>query len=409
VVPSAPGGFSISDSKSENKLSGTVVLSFKPVDRLLTYASYSRGYKAGGFNMDRSALTRQIYTDPTTGAQSAGAICLSAATPGCARAASTEDLEFEPEIVDALELGAKFNGNGFDVNVALFHQLFSDFQLNTFNGRNFIVENINSCSDDLGGADTDNNPNTGACDGDSRAGVRSRGIEVELFTRPLPDVNFNAGVTYADVKYRDNLVGADGRALTNALFQLSGRRVSNAPAWTITSSLGWTPSLGGGMRGLAYIDMRHQSAYNTGSDLDIEKVEDGYTTFNGRVGLRGPDEAWAVELWAQNLFNEKAYQIAFDALLQGQGTQRGVEQGFYARSNQLFGVFLNEPRTYGLTLRGKFGPSRAAPPAYVEPPAPPPPPPATQTCPDGSVILATDVCPAAPLPPPPPPPSGERG
>ena len=39
-------------------------------------------------------------------------------------------------------------------------------------------------------------------------------------------------------------------------------------------------------------------------------------------------------------------------------------------------------------------------------------PPATQTCPDGSAILATDMCPAPPPPPPPPPPplsSGERG
>lgn len=35
-------------------------------------------------------------------------------------------------------------------------------------------------------------------------------------------------------------------------------------------------------------------------------------------------------------------------------------------------------------------------------PAPPPPPPATQTCPDGSVIPATSVCPAPPPPPPPP-------
>ena len=54
----------------------------------------------------------------------------------------------------------------------------------------------------------------------------------------------------------------------------------------------------------------------------------------------------------------------------------------------------------------------------VEPPPPPPPPPpapmpvapATQTCPDGSVILATSMC---PVPPPPPPPApverGERG
>ena len=49
------------------------------------------------------------------------------------------------------------------------------------------------------------------------------------------------------------------------------------------------------------------------------------------------------------------------------------------------------------------------PPVVIAPPPPPPPPPATQTCPDGSVILATDVCPAPPPPPPPPPPAGERG
>ena len=49
--------------------------------------------------------------------------------------------------------------------------------------------------------------------------------------------------------------------------------------------------------------------------------------------------------------------------------------------------------------------------AAAAPPPPPPPPAATQTCPDGSVILATDVCPLPPPPPPPPPPpsAGERG
>jgi opacity protein-like surface antigen len=49
---------------------------------------------------------------------------------------------------------------------------------------------------------------------------------------------------------------------------------------------------------------------------------------------------------------------------------------------------------------------------YVAPVAAPPPPvaPATQTCPDGSVVMATDICPAPPPPPPPPPMSpGERG
>jgi iron complex outermembrane receptor protein len=55
---------------------------------------------------------------------------------------------------------------------------------------------------------------------------------------------------------------------------------------------------------------------------------------------------------------------------------------------------------------------RPEPMAMVETAAPPPPPPAappTQTCADGSVILATDACPAAPPPPPPPAPEPERG
>ena len=62
-----------------------------------------------------------------------------------------------------------------------------------------------------------------------------------------------------------------------------------------------------------------------------------------------------------------------------------------------------------------FGGERAPPPPppYVAPtPPPPPPPPATQTCADGSVIMATDICPPAPepyTPPPAPEPAPERG
>ena len=58
-----------------------------------------------------------------------------------------------------------------------------------------------------------------------------------------------------------------------------------------------------------------------------------------------------------------------------------------------------------------FG-SPAAAPVVVPAAAPAPvaaPPPATQTCPDGSVILATEYCPAPPPPPPPPAPMPERG
>ena len=69
-------------------------------------------------------------------------------------------------------------------------------------------------------------------------------------------------------------------------------------------------------------------------------------------------------------------------------------------------------RRWMLGASYKFG-ARAAPPPPPPPPAPPPPPPpappATQTCPDGSVILATAACPVPPPPPPPPAPAPERG
>jgi opacity protein-like surface antigen len=62
-----------------------------------------------------------------------------------------------------------------------------------------------------------------------------------------------------------------------------------------------------------------------------------------------------------------------------------------------------------------FSPPAAPPPPPPPPmPAPvvteaPPAPPATQTCPDGSVVLASDSCPVPPPAPPPPPATPERG
>ncbi len=404
VIPSAPGGtFSDRDTKKESKWTGTVALSWKPVDEILLYGSVSRGYKAGGFNLDRSAL-------PRSGGN--GAILPTS---------TLRSLQFEPEINTAYELGLKYNGSRIDANFAVFRQDFDDFQLNTFNGLNFEVATINSCGDDLNGADTDSSSLTGACPGKLKSGVRSQGAELEVFTRPFRDARFNMGLTYVQTKYRNDLVGANGVPTSNQLFQLPGRNLSNAPELSVTGSFAWTPPIGsGGLRGLFYIDGRHVSSFNTGSDLDIEKTQEGFSVFNGRVGLSGRDGMWAIEFWAQNLLNTNYKQVAFDAPLQGSCTERGAQNGFCTallpgtgfpnRATQLFGAFLGEPRTFGMTLKAKFRAARpveVAPPV-VEAPPPPPPPAPTQTCSDGTVILASDVCPPPP-PPPPPPVEPERG
>ena len=92
---------------------------------------------------------------------------------------------------------------------------------------------------------------------------------------------------------------------------------------------------------------------NTGSDLDFEKVQDGFVLVNARVGLRGREQRWGIEFWAQNVFNINYQQVGFDAPLQGAGTIRQTAQ-FGTPSTGLFGAFLGEPRTYGVTLRFKF-------------------------------------------------------
>ena len=105
---------------------------------------------------------------------------------------------------------------------------------------------------------------------------------------------------------------------------------------------------------LFYLDARLQSDTNTGSDLDLEKVQDAFVVLNGRIGLYGPDKKWGIEFWAQNILNQRYFQIGADMPLQGSGTWRAVSSGIANSSNALFIGFPGEPRMYGVTLRGAF-------------------------------------------------------
>jgi len=346
---SALNGLNLSDERSESEWTGTGVLSFRPNRELLLYASYSRGYKAGGFNLDRSALGLPIFspTDPRN-------------FGGRGAPFGTTNLQFDPEIVDAYEVGFKWTRRNFILNVAAFRQSFSNFQLNTFNGSVFLVQNINGCGTDLGGADRDLSNATGACAVDDVvSGVRTTGIEVEMAIYPRRDLQFTAGFTYANTRYRDNLVGRDnGTPLDAALFLLPGDNLSNAPRYTATASMTWTPRIGdSGMTLLVYADARLTGDYNTGSDLFPEKEQDSYALINARLGLRGPGQRWAVELWAQNLFDTDYQQVAFNTPFQGSNSVAHVTNfgaPAVATANQLFSSFLAEPRTFGVTGRFRF-------------------------------------------------------
>ena len=335
-------GVSIKDTRSENRFTGTANLSYRPTEDFMAYMSYSRGYKAGGFNLDRSALKSPIFPFSSTvgGAQ-----------------ALTGRLKFDPELVNSYEIGFKWQQGKFNLNMTVFRSDFSNFQLNTFNGTVFLVQNINGCKSSLGFADRDASDATGTCPSGSVGwGVRAEGFEVEAGFNPARNFHVTAGLTYTDTYYRDNLVGnSSGAPLSSALRILPGKRVSNAPEYVVTSSVAWTPSLGSsGLTGLVYVDSRMSSDYNTGSDLFPQKAQDGFVLVNARIGVRGPDDKWALEFWGQNVFNQDYAQVGFNTPFQGGTGSAPFVYPSYPGGRQLFSQFLAEPRTYGVTLRTKF-------------------------------------------------------
>ncbi|MXW45632.1 MAG: TonB-dependent receptor [Gammaproteobacteria bacterium] len=294
VDPTLDGIYS--GSRDESEISGTVRLS-RQVGDYLIYGGYARGYKAGGFNMDRTGLISPILTLLATG---------TANVPG------VHEWAFDPETVDAFDLGARFELENrramMDIN--LFYEKFDDFQLTAFTGLAFEALNIPE--------------------------VISQGIEIEARGAVFEGVEVFGGVTYADVKY--------GEGLEYGV--RSGQQMTHAPEWTGVAGATLRFPIGA-LEGAFHVDARYTSEHNTGSDLDIEKQQDAFTVVNARLMLSRPGSPrWTVDLWARNLLDEEYFVTAFDAPLQGSGTGPG--------STQTFNAFLGNPREYGVSVRYEF-------------------------------------------------------
>lgn len=288
VNPFLDGNYT--DTLAEDRWSSTISGAYHLNEDHMLFAGYSRGFKAGGYNLDRAILANPLL----------GGI------------PSASDLEFGEEVVDSFELGGKFAllENRANLNATLFYTDLQDFQLVSFTGTSFVLENIEK--------------------------VTSKGFELETTARLTNELTLRSGVTYADTRY--------GVHITNE--NLAGRQLTNAPKWSFTGAATYEHDLNNTWRAFAHIDLRYMSSFNTGADLDIEKMQASFAVFNGRIGLAQLNNDWGIELWAKNLFNKDYIQIAFDAPIQGSGTGPG--------STQTFAAFLGNPRTVGVSLRKQF-------------------------------------------------------
>jgi len=113
--------------------------------------------------------------------------------------------------------------------------------------------------------------------------------------------------------------------------------------WTINSGLNYFTPLGfWDTNGFIGVNANYRSSYNTGSDLNPNKLQEGFAIVNGQIGLRSMDEMWELTLWGRNMFNEHYNVVAFNTPAQQASGAPSVASAI--------SVFPGDPATFGITL-----------------------------------------------------------
>lgn len=285
-----PREFSVPFTDDELIYTGKLSYEFRvPVT---AYVSFTHGYKSGGINLDITANSGGA--DPT----------------------------FRSELVDAYEFGlkAKFLRDAVTMNLAIFHEEFTDFQVLEFTGAQFTTFNVGR--------------------------ALSSGFELESTFRPDENLTINAGVSYTDARYPTD---CDGGLTSPNVLALCGNSLTNAPEWVAIMGANYERDLGTYLSGFLSAQARIEDDRRTSTQavnpanlaarqLVPFDVQDSNVKLNLRAGVGAQDKSWALEVWGTNVFDVVTRGVTFNTVLRGS-----------SRS-----AFLQEPATYGVTLRTRF-------------------------------------------------------
>ncbi len=296
------------DEFNDDELIWTLKLGYEfqavPVN---VYASFTHGYKSGGFNLDSTA------------------------------AIGGADPRFASEEVDAYEIGlkAKLLDDVVTLNIAGFYEEFTDFQVLEFTGAQFQTFNVPRAV--------------------------SQGVEIESVIKPSDNFTINAALTYTDAEYPDNCAGSQANVPNVAT--LCGNSLTNAPEFVAIAGATYSKDFGSNLNFFYNAQMRMESDRRTSTQATVVPnaaaiaaaggnlqaaiaasplvpfdVQDSTVQFNMRAGIGAQDQKWGLEFFVNNLTDINTRGVTFNTVLRG--TSRSA--------------FLQNPRTYGVTLRSKF-------------------------------------------------------
>jgi iron complex outermembrane receptor protein len=253
---------------SSDRVTPRFVVRYAPDNQSSVYASFTRGYKAGIYNL---------------GGQSTDAIA--------------------PESVNAYEVGYKHAERTFSVDAAAFYYDYKDLQVASYGVANGVPVGIVT----------------------NAAKARIYGVEGQVRWQPVRDFEVNASAAYVDAKYQHFFndpaftpcfppslpavcTAADiGNLKTTPIPDAENFDMQRAPKWTANLGARYTADLAGGQLALSGTLYYTSKVY---FDTAQQISQDGYATLGLRAEWTDPSERYVVAIYGDNVTNRHYYTQA---------------------------------------------------------------------------------------------------
>ncbi|MBV7257374.1 TonB-dependent receptor [Pacificimonas sp. WHA3] len=227
---------------SDDDISGNLAINYQPSRDLLLYASYSKGFKSGGFN---------------------GGFLFQAAELG----------PFESEQLHAYEAGAKWSlpGHIGYLNLASFYYDYSDLQVFTL-------------------VNTGNVPATIL---DNAANAEIYGAEAELFLNPVDSLNATFSLGYLESELVD---------FVSAGVSQAGNRLPRTPEITFSGAISYQADLSDDLFLRPSVNFTYTGHHFFLTENQPLAAQDAYWLVNGELTI-GSDRGWQLAGFVKNLFD----------------------------------------------------------------------------------------------------------
>ena len=309
----------ISGDRDETAFTPLANFQFDINEDMMVYATYTTGFKSGGFDVRSNASP-----DPSVG------IPLALTTLAGEDPSPVGVFEFEEEEATSYEFGAKMTmlDGAAELNVAVYRTDYEDLQVSIFDGGlGFNVGNA--------------------------AEAKVEGVELDGRWRAAEWLTLSGSAAYLDFEFEDYANGEcyfrqeqqEPSTVTSTdptTCSFSGERQVYTPEWTASAAADFVFPINGSLEFKATIDLNYYDDYLVSPSLDPRIEQDAFTKVGARLAVAATNGDWEVALIGKNLTDEVVTTYAAEipassTLVAGAtGGQQGLAYyGFFDRPRSI--------------------------------------------------------------------------